>query len=331
MTEVNNRLKNYEDFNSMKYNLDSLDLDNNIFKTHKKETELEKLKTERTISVKRKCDLENETSNDLKVDYKTISLPPKKKIRNTKNNELDEKFEKTFKKIKAPKKVINFETFYDRIMNFNINKKKDIEEKKKQKELEEEKLLRKVPLITIKSKNLAKFNEKPVHERCLIFKEEATKKKELMLKEKEQRIKRDEDQIIKENNSHKLEQTKINQKIDLLMEWEVKRRKKLSVLKEESEKKKNCEFSFIPKINKKNDKLTHSPDIDNHQSLTERLYTRDLAMRKVKKEKLETIYTPTFEPKINHSRKMVQNFNTKKLKENIIDTRSKNSIITNNN
>ena len=43
-------------------------------------------------------------------------------------------------------------------------------------------------------------------------------------------------------------------------------------------------------------------------------------MRKVKKEKLETIYTPTFEPKINHSRKMVQNFNTKKLKENIIDT-----------
>ena len=52
-----------------------------------------------------------------------------------------------------------------------------------------------------------------MYERCLKFKQNAKKKKENLLKEKEDKIKRDEDKILKEINSHKLEKSKINEKI----------------------------------------------------------------------------------------------------------------------
>ena len=310
MTEKNNNsIQNVEEFSDKKSLFGIVNLDNDNFKTFQNGIEIDKLDTERTISEKRRNKIDTEISpiNDLRVVYRTISVPPKKvNIKSniiTKNPEINAKFVRNLKEIGARKKSLNFNLFYDRLMHFKYNKNKEIEDCKKLKEIEEEKELRKVPLISEKSRNLVKESEDTLYERCLKFKQNAKKKKENLLKEKEDKIKRDEDKILKEINSHKLEKSKINEKINHLMDWDIKNKEKISHLKEESEKRKNEEYTFKPKTNITNDKLSHSPNLvqDCIQSFSDRL-TRDLVIRKIKQEKLQSIYTPSFEPNLNHSK-----------------------------
>src|SRR5690606_27362015 len=71
-----------------------------------------------------------------------------------------------------------------------------------------------------------------------------------LIKEKENRKKREEDEIIQEVKSHKLEKSKIDDKINNLLSWDNKVKKKITNMKQEHDKKKIAECTFKPKINK---------------------------------------------------------------------------------
>ena len=291
------------------------------FRTLQNGIVLEKLESERNFSAKKKNKKDYDSNNfsaDLQLAYKTISVPPKKKqIPKTekKNDEtINLKFEKNLKEIECSKKETNFTNLYNRLMTFNESRKQAIEEMKKQKEIGVDKQLRKVPLISEKSKNLVRKNEEPFYERCVKFKNEVERKKSDMREEKEEKKKKAEDEIIKEVKSHRLEKEKINEKIAKLLVWDSKKREKLTHMKENIEKKNNVELTFHPKINKtpvkykqnvtpnklksNRDKNPLMPDSE----ITERLYTKDIEKRKIKLENLESIYMPSFEPMTNRSK-----------------------------
>ena len=197
-------------------------------------------------------------------------------------------------------------------MNFNTNKNKHIEERKKNKEEEEAKKLRTKPEISKKSKNMVRNTEEDLYQRCIKFKHEVEKKNNNLLKEKEVKLKNEEDEIIKEVKTHKLDKSKINDNISSLMNWNGKKKEKIKDMKDAFEKKNRIECTFKPKINKQ--KITNILK-DNYltnkeQELTERLYTIDLENRKFKHEKLENVYMPSFKPMTNNKSKQRKNYET---------------------
>lgn len=278
------------------------------------------LDTEKNYSASKdvKTDYDSSTfSNDLKLVYKTISVTPNKKgsplnRNNPKHNTIEVKLEKNLKEIEQKKKNVNFNELYTRLMKFDDDRKLALEEMKKQKEQKEEKKLRKVPEISTKSKNLVKNIEEPLYDRCVKFKNEIEKKRAEQIKEKELKKKKEEDEIIKETKSHRMDAERINQKIANLLVWESKKKTKISHLKDEVEKKKMNEYTFHPKINKTPNKYKGSatPVKDRQKDhplyadhgFTERLYLKDIELRKFKHEELQYSLTPTFEPQTNRKR-----------------------------
>jgi hypothetical protein len=209
------------------------------------------------------------------------------------------------------KKNENFINVYKRLMAYDDARKNMLQEKRKVKEIEEEKQYRKVPKISEKSKILIKNTEENVFERCLKFKKEVQKKKNELIKGKIEKIKEQEDKIINNIKLHKLDSNKIDEKINSLMDWSKKKTIKISILREDYQKKKDSENTFKPKVNKP--KSSHTPDPiqfqysnSNNVEFSERLYTLDLEKRKIKHEQLEDIYKPSFQPKTNRTKQRIR-------------------------
>jgi hypothetical protein len=295
---------------------DTPDFKKDQLKTIQNGIVLDKFDTERNFSVKKNKKIDYNSSNfssDLKLVYKTISVQREEKntSKNQKKNKtIEVKLEKNLNE--AQKKNVNFNELYSRLMKFNDERKAALEEMKKQKEIGEDKTLRKIPQISERSKNLVRNIEEPIYERCVKFKNQVEKKRNNQQKEKEEKIKKHEDEIIKEVRSHRLGQEKINEKIANLLVWDSKKKTKLIHLKEDLEKKKLSDYTFQPKINKTpnrtkasctptKDGVKEHPLFADH-GFTERLYVNDVEKRKLKHEQLESIYTPSFEPMTNKTR-----------------------------
>jgi len=286
--------------------LDYFDL---FINNKKKDTQnglyVENFATERNSSAKNK-EIHN-ISDTGKHGTLNISVPDKDL-----NGSIKSK--KGYKKSKVKenaKKNDKFVNLYKRLIAYDDARKNTLEEKRKEKEIEEEKQNRKVPKISEKSKILIKNQEENVFERCLKFKKEVQKKKNDMIKGKNEKIKEEEDKIINNIKSHKLDSNKIDQKINSLMDWSKKKTIKLSILREDYQKKKDSENTFKPKVNKP--KSSHTPDpihfqysTSNNVEFSERLYTLDLEKRKIKHEQLEDIYKPSFQPRTNRIKQIIR-------------------------
>jgi hypothetical protein len=86
---------------------------------------------------------------------------------------------------------------------------------------------------------------------------------------------------------------------------------KLNILREDYRKKIDSENTFKPNLNKP--KSSHSPDHSpiqystfNNVEFSERLYTLDLEKRKIKHEKLEDTYKPSFQPRTNRIKQIIR-------------------------
>ena len=214
------------------------------------------------------------------------------------NNPLNEDFDED-----------QFSTTYNRF----LEKEKKIKEKvlimKKRIEEQENKKCSFKPVINEKSIELASKNKEDFYsrqKRLLEQKEKknANMKKRLETKEKEQ-MKKKQPLLNKKNREKSVEDT-----IHKLYEWDIKRKEKI-------DKKRKSKEIKLQNANKSKPKNRY-----NSMKAVNRLYKADIAKRKEKKENLNKLHTPTFQPvlfetyksKANTPKKHYKRIGTKKKK-----------------
>jgi len=176
-------------------------------------------------------------------------------------------------------------------MTCEEKRKSNIEELKEKKESQVRKSLLDKPIISDASKNLVQSRGEDVYSRCIKFKEENEKKKQEKVTAKEEKKKKEEDAIIQGVKSKKMRESKINVKVQNLMDWEEEKKKKLGNLQKKYEMRGEVECTFKPKVNAKS--AVKSKELN---SVTARLYNDDIEKRNRRHSQLETEYTPSFEP-----------------------------------
>ena len=195
-----------------------------------------------------------------------------------------------------------FSTIYKRILEEDKKHKQNLEKLKKNKEERDNKTYLYKPTINKKSKEITSKNKEDFYTRQKKLMEEHKRKDEL-LREKIRKKEREEinkNNILLSNNSalkegNKKERKKsVDETINKLFEWEIKRKEKLNNKIKEKDKENNLIINK-PQINKKSLKIKVKRNPD---KLINRLYKVDIKKRKEKQEYLNILYTPSFQPKI---------------------------------
>ena len=195
-----------------------------------------------------------------------------------------------------------FSTIYKRILEEDKKHKQNLEKLKKNKEERDNKTYLYKPTINKKSKEITSKNKEDFYTRQKKLMEEHKRKDEL-LREKIRKKEKEEinkNNILLSNNSalkegNKKERKKsVDETINKLFEWEIKRKEKLNNKIKEKDKENNLIINK-PQINKKSLKIKVKRNPD---KLINRLYKVDIKKRKEKQEYLNILYTPSFQPKI---------------------------------
>jgi len=219
-----------------------------------------------------------------------------KKINDYKNNSMNNDYNEDNK----------FSSIYKRFLEEDKKQKEKLAKLKKNKEEQENKKYLYKPKINKKSLELTSKNKEDFYTRQKKLMEQQ-KQKEAKLREKYKKKEKDEinknnillthNLSIKEGNK-KNRHKSIDETINKLYEWDMKRKEKI-----------------ITKIINKEKKLEN--DIYNNQEkykikvnrnkVIKRLYNIDIAKRKERQEILNQIYTPSFQPFIGDKKKNSQN------------------------
>ena len=219
-----------------------------------------------------------------------------KKINDYKNNSMNNELNEDNK----------FSSIYKRFLEEDKKQKEKLAKLKKNKEEQENKKYLYKPKINKKSLELTSKNKEDFYTRQKKLMEQQ-KQKEAKLREKYKKKEKDEinknnillthNLSIKEGNK-KNRHKSIDETINKLYEWDMKRKEKI-----------------ITKIINKEKKLEN--DIYNNQEkykikvnrnkVIKRLYNIDIAKRKERQEILNQIYTPSFQPFIGDKKKNSQN------------------------
>ena len=132
-------------------------------------------------------------------------------------------------------------------------------------------------------------------------------------------------------NIDKHRKKSVDETINKLYEWDIKRKEKIinEIKKKEKEKAKDIHLQKKPKINKNSLKLAENK---NKKELINRLYKDDVVKRREKKEYLSQLYTPTFHPIVSRKKNIRISPIKKRNKNNRNDNQIQNeNKITNDN
>ena len=226
-----------------------------------------------------------------------------------------------------------FSTTYKRFIEEQKKKKEKIDEIKKTNEEKEKNLCYNKPKINKKSQELASKNKGDFYSRQIKLMDEK-KKRDALLKEK---IRKKELEEINKNNillKPNKERKKLDRKksmddaIKNIYEWDEKRKEKLNDKIKTKEKNVKMNLKSKPQINKNSYLITVNR---NPNKIFNRLYIDDINKRKQRKELLEHIYTPSFQPNLikskNNHKKRKRYLSS--YKNNRVNTMSSNTIRSN--
>ena len=236
-----------------------------------------------------------------------------------------------------------FTCIYNRFIEDQKKKKEKLEKMKQNLAEEENKIYYYKPKINKKSLELTSKNKEGFYARQKKLMEEQ-KKKDALLIEKVHKEERDE--INKNNillshimstkdgnkkNGDKNRKRSVDETINKLYEWDIKRKEKIikEIKKKEKEKTKDIHLQKKPKINKNSIKIVENK---NQKELINRLYKDDVVKRREKKEYLSQLYTPTFHPIVSKKKNIRVSPIKKRNKNNRNDYHTQNeNQVTNDN
>ena len=315
-------------------------------KSEKKQTK-DKTKNKKPISNSNKKNSIDNILNNRNVSetvyYQYNSLYINKQFINNNKKNNDKKKQGTANKnksIDAQKQIDTknkqndkFSTTYQRFIEEQKKKKEKINEIKKTNEEKEKNLCYNKPKINKKSQELASKNKDDFYSRQIKLMDEK-KKRDALLKEK---IRKKEQEEINKNNillKPSKERKKMDRKksmddaIKSIYEWDEKRKEKLNDKIKTKEKNVKMNLKAKPQIDKNSYLITVNR---NPNKIFNRLYIDDINKRKQRKELLEQIYTPSFQPNLvkskNNHKKRKRYLSS--YKNNRVNTMSCNTIRSN--
>ena len=253
----------------------------------------------------------------------------KRPVHNHKKNNND----KIRTKNNSKNKDINDDKFsyiYKRFEEVEKKQKEKLAKLKKNKEEQDNKKYLYKPQINKKSIELTSKNKDDFYTRQKKMMEEQ-KKKDALLREKVKKKEREEinktnslltihnmSRKFRDKKSNKERRKSVDETINKLYEWDVKRKEKIINKIKNKEKNSTINVQQKPEINKRSYQITVNR---NPNQIFHRLYKVDIAKRKQKQEILNQIYTPSFQPFLGENSTNISKVN---LHKNIKKEKEKN-------